>query len=102
MRVIEKVKGLFKKTEEHKCTECNCANKKATEEIVIRIVPDRRDVNYAKLMPTTDVAQALYDYIYNKYMFHMSKYQRDLAEMYRALLIEIKQISEKNWHKIKC
>lgn len=71
------------------------------ETIMIEIIPTRRDINYTKLMPTTETAQTLYDFIYNKYVFHMSKYEREKAETYKDLMIEIKQLSEKSWHQIK-
>lgn len=71
------------------------------EMVMIEIVPTRRDINYTKLMPTTETAQTLYDFIYNKYVFHMSKYEREKAETYKDLMIEIKQLSEKSWHQIK-
>lgn len=88
-RILEKIKKLF------------------TKEVVtihqwaIIVKPDRRDINYTKLMPTSETAQALYDYIYNKHNLYMTRYDKETAEVYRDLLVEIKQLAEKQWHQVK-
>lgn len=71
------------------------------ERVFVEFVPTRRDINYIKLMPTTEEAQTLYDYIYNKYVSAIIWYEKDKAEIYKDLMIEIKQLAEKQWHKIK-
>lgn len=95
-RIINRIKDFFKNLWKSKNDVFENA-----EVIMIEIVPTRRDINYTKLMPTTETAQTLYDFIYNKYVFHMSKYEREKAETYKDLMIEIKQLSEKSWHQIK-
>ena len=101
-RILDSIKDFFKNLKKEKKTEEKHVEERHVEEIIIRLVPDRRDINYTRLLPTTETAQTLYDYIYNKYMFHMSKYEKEVAETYRDLLIEIKQLAEKHWHQIKC
>lgn len=94
-RIIKWLKNIFGNKKEDNTL-------KNIEFVKIEIVPAKRDVNLIKLVPSLESAQTLYNYIYNKYVFHMSKYEKEAAETYKDLLVEIKQIAEKNWYVIMC
>ena len=68
---------------------------------VIEIVPWRREINYTKLLPSIETAQTIYDYMYNKYVSSLTQYDREKAEVYKDLMLDIKSLSEKQWHTIK-
>lgn len=69
--------------------------------VVISVMPERRDINYTKLLPSTETAQTMYDYMYNKYINALTQYDKEKWEVYKDLMLDIKTLSEKQWHKIR-
>lgn len=61
----------------------------------------QRGVDMSKMLPTEQSAQMRYDYIVNKYIDAVTSFNKEEAAIYHDMLITIKQISEKNWHKIR-
>lgn len=91
-RILNQFKQWFKKTF-------------LTKEVVVvnkEIIEFRqRGIDMTKLLLTDQSAQMWYDYIVNKYIDAVTSFNKEEAAIYHDLLITIKQIAEKNWHKIR-